>query len=114
VFFFSTLRHKIRHALAAHAREIPVDEPAASEPSPEDDGLVALLRREDAGRLADLLDRTCSPLEQDVLLLGLEDRDGPEIAASLDITPGHVRVLRHRALGKLRRALEATEEAPSS
>jgi len=75
---------------------------------------VALLRREDAARLAHLLERTLSPLEQDVILLDLEDREDREITAALHITPGHVRVLRHRALNKLRRALEATDEGSSS
>jgi DNA-directed RNA polymerase specialized sigma24 family protein len=41
------------------------------------------------------------------------DRDGAEIAAALHIKPGYVRVLRHRALDKLRRALEETEEEAS-
>ena len=112
-YLFATLRHKVLDILAA--RETPVaDLPGADESSSEDDGLVAVLRREDAARLADLLDRTCSPLEQHVLLLDLDDRDGAEIAASLAITPGHVRVLRHRALTRLRQAFESTGEAPRS
>lgn len=106
-FLFSTLRHKLRDALAT--RETPVAEANANEPSPEDDGLTTLLRREDAARLACLLDRACNPLEQDVVMLDLEDRDGSEIASMLGTSLGNVRVVRHRALAKLRRALQ--EEA---
>lgn len=104
-FLFTTLRNKIRHLLAVRSRVEISDAPAASEPSLGDDGLTALLRREDAERLALLLDRECNPLEQDVIALDLQDRDGSEIARALDITPEHVRVVRHRAHAKLRRAL---------
>jgi len=59
---------------------------------------------------AGLLERECSPLEQEVVMLTLEGSTGPEIAADLHVSDGHVRVLRHRAFAKLRRALG--EEAP--
>jgi RNA polymerase sigma-70 factor (ECF subfamily) len=102
-FLFNTLRYKALRALAA--RETPVPEPGADEPSPEDDGFTVLLRREDAGRISGLFERTCSPLEQHVMTLDIEDRSDAEITSALGITPGHVRVVRHRALAKLRRAL---------
>ncbi len=107
-FLFGTLRHKIRDVLAT--RETPVAEPDANELATEDDALTTALRHEDAERLARLLERTCSPLEQDVVLRTLEEHGGPEIAAALGISTGNVRVIRHRALAKLRRALQ--EEAP--
>jgi RNA polymerase sigma-70 factor (ECF subfamily) len=107
-FLFVVLRNRMRDVLAA--RETPVAEPDPSLPAPFDDALTATLRREDTERLARLLDRACGPLEQDVVLRTLEDHEGPAIAAALDISEGHVRVLRHRAYAKLRRALE--EEAP--
>lgn len=72
---------------------------------------AALLRREDKDRLALLLTQACTPLEQQVIAMDLDDCDGPEIAEALDITPQHVRVLRHRALAKLRKAIEP-EGAP--
>jgi RNA polymerase sigma-70 factor (ECF subfamily) len=108
-FLFGTLRNKIRHLLADCSRDAASDAPEVSEPSPGEDALTALLKREGAERIARLLDRECSPLEQDVVVLSLEDRDGPEIARELGITPGHARVVKHRAFDKLRRALE--EEA---
>jgi RNA polymerase sigma-70 factor (ECF subfamily) len=103
-FLFAALRYKILRALAA--RETPVPEPGADETSPTDDGLTALLRREEAGRLARLLERTCNPLEQHVMMLDLEDRSDAEIVSALQITPVHARVARHRAIAKLRRALQ--------
>jgi RNA polymerase sigma factor (sigma-70 family) len=108
-FLFGTLRNKSRRLLAARSRGAASDAPAESQPSLDEDSLTALLRREDAERLALLLDRACNPLEQDVIRLDLQDHDGTEIAQALDITPGNVRVVRHRAYAKLRRAL--AEEA---
>ena len=104
-FLFTALRYGALRAMGR--REVPEAEPSAEDASPGDDGLAALLRREEAGRLAALLERTCNPLEQHVVMLDLEDRDDAEIAAALEITAGYVRVLRHRARGKLRRALAA-------
>ena len=40
------------------------------------------------------------------IMLDLEDRTDAEIVGTLEITPVHVRVTRHRALAKLRRALK--------
>jgi RNA polymerase sigma factor (sigma-70 family) len=103
-YLFITLRYKVLRALAS--RETPEAEAGTDETSPDDDGFTALLRREDAGQLASLLERTCSPLEQHVLMLDLEDRDDDEIAIELEVTRGNVRVVRHRALKKLRYAAQ--------
>jgi RNA polymerase sigma-70 factor (ECF subfamily) len=108
-FLFSTLRNKILHILATRAREAAPEAAGEDEPSLNDDGLTALLRREDAERLARLLDRVCNPLQQAIIMLHLEDRDGPDIARELGITEVNVRVLRHRAFKRLREALD--EEA---
>jgi RNA polymerase sigma-70 factor (ECF subfamily) len=55
--------------------------------------------------------RTLEPREQSVIIATFaEDRDASEIAASLAITPGNVRVIRHRALARLQTCLEG---APS-
>jgi RNA polymerase sigma factor (sigma-70 family) len=104
-FLFVTLRYKMMRALAA--RETPVPEAGADEPSPDDDGFTALLRRQEASRLASVLESTCNPLELHVMMLDLEDRSDAEIVAELGIKPGHVRVTRHRAHAKLRAALQA-------
>lgn len=110
-YLFATLRHKIQRVLAAHSREAVSDEAIENEPAADDGGLKMLLRREQAEQLAGLLDKVLNPLEQEVVMMALEERDGPEIATALGISPGYVRVLRHRAFSKLRRALEAIEEA---
>lgn len=99
-YLFVTLRYKILRALAG--RETLDAEAGVDMASPDDDGFTAMLRRENASELATLLDRTCSPLEQQVVMLDLEDRDDAEIASELAITSGHVRVVRHRAFKKLR------------
>jgi RNA polymerase sigma factor (sigma-70 family) len=104
-YLFITLRYKVLRALAS--RETPVAEAGADELAPDDDGITALLRREDTARLAGLLERTCSPIEQQVVMLDLEDRDDDEIAGELALSRGNVRVVRHRALKKLRGELRA-------
>lgn len=103
-FLFGTLRMKVLRTLARHARE-PIAANPAEEGGPDDEGLAALLRREEGERVAKLLDRTCNPLEQEVVAMTLDDHEGPEIARTIGITTGYVRVLRHRAFEKLRRAL---------
>ncbi len=104
-FLFGVLRNKMRRVLARHARETVMEDPAAAEPALHDDGLVALLHQEEGERLAELVERTCNPLEQEVVAMTLDGHEGPEIAGTLGIEPGHVRVLRHRAFAKLRLAL---------
>ncbi|MEZ4299568.1 MAG: sigma-70 family RNA polymerase sigma factor [Polyangiaceae bacterium] len=101
-YLFAVARKKTLRALAA--RETPTEDPDAPDEI-QDDPLTAALRREDTEHLAKLLDQECSPLEQDVVILTLEDNKGPEIAAALEISKGNVRVVRHRAYAKLRRAL---------
>jgi RNA polymerase sigma-70 factor (ECF subfamily) len=108
-FLFVTLRNKMLRRLARAARETLVDELETDDTSPGDDGLAATLRREEGRRVALRIERTCNPLEAQVVLLDLEDVSDAEIARRIEITPGHVRVLRHRAYAKLRRVLR--EEA---
>jgi DNA-directed RNA polymerase specialized sigma24 family protein len=55
--------------------------------------------------LAEAMLRVCTLREQEVLLFDLEDADDKVIAATLEISEGNVRVIRHRALTKLRKAL---------
>lgn len=105
-YLFAVLRHKMQHLQAVRLRQAAPDEAVESMAVADESGLTALLRREDAERLARLLNQVLNPLEQEVVTMAIEDRDGPEIASELGITPGHARVLRHRALGKLRRAFE--------
>ena len=106
-YLFGTLRHKVLKA--RNPRETPVAEAGEKELSGDDDAYTTLCRREDAGRLAEMLVGTCSPLEQHVVMLDVEDRSDAEIASALEISLVHVRVTRHRAHKKLRGALR--EEA---
>ena len=110
-FLFGTLRNKAVRLLVTRSREAAAGPPDDRELSLDEGGLTALLQRENAERLASLLERACNPLEQEVVSMDLDDRDGPEIAFALGITPNYVRQLRHRALAKLREAL--AEEEPS-
>lgn len=108
-FLFGIVRTYVRRVLSRRAQEVNVDdseEPLAPE---DDDALRQLLHHEQRQHTVDALERTCNPLEQDVVLLVLEGRSGPEIAQKLGIKPGHVRKLKHDALRKLRQALNGEE-----
>lgn len=60
-----------------------------------------------AARIHDLLP-VLPPLQRQALVLrDVEGLDGDEVATLLGITPGHLRVVLHRARGRVRRALEA-------
>jgi RNA polymerase sigma-70 factor (ECF subfamily) len=51
------------------------------------------------------------PREQRLLIMSFhEDRSADEIAAALGLQPGNVRVLRHRALARLRECVEPVQE----
>ena len=102
-FLCATLRYKILRKLAD--RETPAEDPAGVVRASGEDGLTAVLRIEHAATLMYHLEHACNPLEQEVTMLDLDDRSDAEIAAEIGIKEGHVRVTRHRARTKLRRAL---------
>ncbi|MGH7635834.1 MAG: sigma factor, partial [Gemmatimonadaceae bacterium] len=62
--------------------------------------IQVLLARRAHGEVAEAMLRVCTLREQEVLLFDLEDADDKVIAAALDMTEGHVRVVRHRAITK--------------
>jgi RNA polymerase sigma factor (sigma-70 family) len=79
----------------------------ASEPVPDqaDESASALERladEQDIRRLAEALEAMCNPLKQQVILLALDGESGPEIARALGLQETYVRVLKHRAVLKLR------------
>jgi RNA polymerase sigma-70 factor (ECF subfamily) len=78
--------------------EIPTDEPSPA---------MKVLAQRAHDELAEAMLRVCTLREQEVLLFDLEDADDEVIAAALETTEGNVRVIRHRALAKLRKALAA-------
>lgn len=66
---------------------------------------AALLTQCSHAELAEALERSCTLREQETLLFTLKGRDDRTIATLLELTENHVRVLRHRALSKLRQVL---------
>jgi len=61
----------------------------------------------DEARLADCLEALAERERSVVSLTFLADKDGDEVANDLGLTAGNVRVIRHRALGKLRECMGA-------
>lgn len=61
----------------------------------------------DPARLAKCLEALAERERSVVALSFLADRDGDEVAKDLGLSAGNVRVIRHRALGKLRECMGA-------
>jgi RNA polymerase sigma-70 factor (ECF subfamily) len=89
------------------------DEPLNTLADTRADPEVALLTRHSHAELAQALESCCSLTEQEVLLFTLEGQDDRTIASALELTANHVRVLRHRAMTKLRQALTPAPEPPA-
>jgi RNA polymerase sigma-70 factor (ECF subfamily) len=65
-------------------------------------------------RLAECLDRLSGRARAVVMMTFYAERDAAQIAEELTLSPGNVRVTRHRALAQLRLCMEtADEELPS-
>jgi DNA-directed RNA polymerase specialized sigma24 family protein len=73
---------------------------------------MKVLARSAHDEVAAAMLRVCTLREQEVLLFDLEDADDKLIAAALETTEGNVRVVRHRALAKLRNALIDPADGP--
>lgn len=109
-FLFGLLRVAVlraRRTLARHRGEPLDDEGAESDalvdpqPNPE----VTFLKRRTHQEVAEALSRVCTLQEQEVILFTLEDQDDKTIAEALETSENNIRVTRHRALAKLRKAL---------
>ncbi len=114
-YLFGFLRIAVLRALRALARrrgepleDTLLDTPADASLSPE----AALLTQRSHAELAEALERSCTLREQELILFTLEGQDDRTIASALDLTENHVRVLRHRALLKLRQALAPSAAPP--
>ena len=93
-------RHPAREApLPDAVEEIAADEPDAQEPL-------------DSDHLARCLELLAERERAVTLLTYYGEQDATEIAAALGTTPGNVRVMRHRALERLRLCLGLVEEEP--
>lgn len=89
-----SVRRRSRRAAEVH-QAAHAEQPCATEQTPALD-----LERLSAA-LADLPER-----ERAVVVMSfLEDRDAQEIAQAFSLTPGNVRVIRHRAIARLSRSL---------
>jgi RNA polymerase sigma factor (sigma-70 family) len=101
-YLFVTLYNIIRKTLAAHERASREPDPALELPPSTEEPLAALLHREQAEHLDDLLMNTLSPLEYALVISSLAEKPDAKIAAELEISECNVRVVRHRAYKKLR------------
>jgi RNA polymerase sigma-70 factor (ECF subfamily) len=108
-YLFGLLRIQVLRARRAlHRRRgepLEDDDAGAEVPSDEPSPAMALLARHAHAEVAQAMLRVCTLREQEVLLFDLEDAGDKVIAAALDMTEGHVRVVRHRAITRLRKAL---------
>ncbi len=111
-FLFQTLRYLIIDRLRRQEKQPLSGADIEVQPPDEqaDDLAAALIRQEDLQRVAQALHDACNPLEQDVMALALEGLDHRDIAQQLDLTANHVRVIKHRAIQKVRVALEVDHE----
>lgn len=97
---YEAIDYHRRRLRAERALETYANEPTTSDPNPTERLLQLEQERERAQLIADLVAR-CNPLEQNVVLMTVEGKTNTEIAEALQIKPGHVAVLKHRALKKL-------------
>lgn len=108
-YLFGLLRIQVlraRRSLHRRRGEVLDDDEAGAEvPSDEPSPEMKILARRAHDELAEAMLQVCTLREQEVLLFDLEEVADKDIAAALDMTEGNVRVVRHRALTKLRKAL---------
>ena len=111
-FLFGLLRIAVLRAqrtLSRHRGEPPDgeegknDEPVDPQPDPE----AIFLKRHTYTVVAEALSRVCTLREQEVVLFYMEDQKDMTTAEALGLSDNNVRVIRHRAVGKLRKALAA-------
>lgn len=108
-YLFGLLRIQVLRARRSLQRRrgeaLDDDEAGAEVPSDEPSPAMKVLARRAHDEVAEAMLRVCTLREQEVLLFDLEDTDDKVIAAALEMTEGNVRVVRHRAMTKLRKAL---------
>lgn len=101
-YLFKTVRNQsMKHGL----RRLRMHELADDDTLPDADArtqLDALLVHENLTRATALVDARCTLAEQTVLAMTHSEHSVAEIAEQLELTTGNVRVIRHRALAKLR------------
>jgi len=113
-FLFQTVVHICQHRAASAGRENrairSVTSEAAEPEAPDQDPLEALLSEERRRAVRDALVRL-EPADRDVLSLSYVDAlDAADVGRRLGLTPGNVRVRRHRALKRLAELLAVTRD----
>jgi RNA polymerase sigma-70 factor (ECF subfamily) len=105
-FLFRTTRLEVKRNLGQLVRE--AGPPAAMVGALPADGpdVLERLRGREPLELAALLLEACDSLEQETVLMRLAGRSDAEIATALELEPGHVRVIEHRAGTRLAAALD--------
>lgn len=88
-----------KRALERYAADVPMAESSSSP-------------RVDLDRLASCLDRLHERERSVLVLTFYSERSATEVAAELGLSPGNVRVIRHRALGRLRECMSGELSAP--
>lgn len=100
-FLFRALRFEILKLLRQRARiQAPPPNPDADPHTVPD--LEALVVHLSVPQVAAALETVCNPLEQRVVILALQGHGNPAIAGEVEVTSEHVRVLKHRAIARLR------------
>ena len=106
-FVYGIAGHKVADArrLAVRSAAIPVPsipDTESTEATPEQ----AALHRERTTKITQLMRRTLSPRQYEILLLRVvSGMSAEEVAAAMGTTPGAIRVAQHRALARLRKAI---------
>jgi RNA polymerase sigma-70 factor (ECF subfamily) len=113
-FLFQTVVHICQHRMLSAGRESRAIRGLASdgaEPeAPEEDPLQALLSEERRRAVREAMSRL-DPSDRDVLSLSYVDAlDAADVGHRLGLTPGNVRVRRHRALKRLKELLTVTPD----
>jgi RNA polymerase sigma factor (sigma-70 family) len=114
-YLFGLLRIELLRAQRSlhRRRGEPLDDEVGEVPSSEPSPAMKVLARGAHDEVASAMLRVCTLREQEVLLFDLEDADDKDIAAALDMTEVNVRVVRHRAITKLRKALAGPADGPT-
>ncbi|MGE0322588.1 MAG: RNA polymerase sigma factor [Polyangiaceae bacterium] len=104
-FILGTARWTVHSARRRERRAVEVHEAARAESVQHIEQAPALESQRLAAALAELSER-----DRAVIVMSfLEDRSAQEIADAFTLTPGNVRVIRHRAIMQLGRTLQIRE-----
>ena len=93
-----TLAYWRKRSLAAPLEDTDLPDEASS-------ALEDILRREEISQLASALEAHCQLLEQEIVVMSLEGKKPAEIASTLDLPVNRTRVMKHRALEKIKKVL---------